>query len=131
MNTILFSSSKAVEHLVPTVSVTLAKQTISFGMPKLPTDAQVIMFGPENPSKKAVYEQIGQHTLIDKVNSMANLNKIGILKADNKLSNVLLDAQGRAYIADFSCSTLVKTLTEDFYSERHVEDEIFLTNLIS
>ena len=91
LTTILFATSKTVVHVVPTVLVTLSKKAISFGMPRLPADAKVIRFEPQDPLKKAVLEQVGEHTLIEIVHGIANLNKIGIFKSDNKLANVLLD----------------------------------------
>ena len=107
MNTILFATSKAIEHVVPTVLVTLTKRMISFGKPNLPTDAEVISCLPRDPLKKAVYDQVGEYTFIDIVNGISSLNKIGILKQDNKLADVLLDSQGRAFIADFSFLNLL------------------------
>ena len=95
-------------------------------MPKFATDARIIEDSlPLDLLKQNVYVKIDEQALLDVLNGISELNHIGIFKQDNTLENILLDDEGRAYIADFSRSVFVKPLSENFYKQRKIFDLVF------
>ena len=125
LTVILYSTSKSLKHVVPAVSATLKHMSITFGMPKMPTDGAIIWLGEPVGALKMIWDRIREQTLLDIIEGVKELNKVGIRHSDIRLPNILLDKEARAYVADFSTSLLVKPLNVSFYSKRKLDDDLF------
>ena len=126
LSVILYSTSKSPKQVIPTIFVTITEKSVIFGLPKMVSHLGII-FGrePKDALEKDVWNKTGEHTLIDIVKGISELNKIGIKHNDIQFSNIMLNTEGRAYIIDFSASEFIKPLTEDFYNQRNSDDDIY------
>ena len=126
LTVILYSTSKSIKNVIPAALVTLITQSISFGMPRLPTDANIVWIDePQDALKKDIWHKVNEQTVLDVINGIKGLNEIGVLHKDIHNGNVLLDFQGRAFISDFSFANFVQPLTENYYNQRQLNDGMY------
>ena len=116
----LFSSSKNVKNVVPTVFASFYKLEMTIGMPKMPCNARITRVQADelDSVQNSVARLLTEQIFIDVLFGIAELNKIGIQKDDNRDANVLLDSYGTAYIADFSTSKLVEPVLTSYKNNK-------------
>ena len=117
LSIMLFAASNSSKYVIPITFAFLTRSEVTIGMPKMTSNAYIINKSRLrlNSQEKLAASRITDETFFDLLSGVAELNKMGIFRADNKLENTLLDQNGRAFVADFSTSLLVTPLSVDYY----------------